>query len=258
MIPVRRPDWERPAFWVLVMLSLVSMLCSCARVAVKPSARDARQAVLVTAPDWNTAAATLQRYERRETGTPWIAVGGPIPAVLGRNGLAWGRGLAAESPGEGPVKREGDGRSPAGVFVIRSAFGYAPADNVPWIRLPYRRSSAGLKCVDDPASPHYNRFVDTAVEAETWDSHEDMLRRDDLYRFGAVIGHNDDPPVAGAGSCIFLHVWRGPNRGTAGCTAVALPRLEEILRWLDPALFPILVQLVAEDRERLREAWDLP
>ena len=229
--------------------------CECRDV--KPVPAESRQALLVTAPGWNAVAATLERYERTGAGVPWLAVGERIPAVLGRNGLAWGRGLATP-PLDGPVKEEGDGRSPAGVFRIRGAFGYAPAADVPWIRLPYRQATAGLKCVDDHASARYNRLVDTAVEPQTWSRHEEMLRKDDLYRLGAVIGHNDDPTVSGGGSCIFLHAWGGPDRGTAGCTAVALPRLEDILHWLDPALCPVLVQLVVEDREGVRTAWDLP
>ncbi len=229
---------------------------ACEYLDVRPIPAESRQVLLVTTPGWNAVAAVLERYERTAAGTPWRAVGGRIPAVLGRNGLARGRGLA--TPPDGPVKREGDGRSPAGVFRIRGAFGCAPAADVSWIRLPYRQATAGLKCVDDPASPRYNRLVDAAVEEQTWRRHEEMLRKDDLYRLGAVIGHNDDPVVPGGGSCIFLHAWGGPDRGTAGCTAVALPRLEEILRWLDPALCPVLVQLAVEDRERLRAAWDLP
>jgi len=232
------------------------MPSDCERRDVKPVPTESRQALLVTAPGWNAVAASLERYERTAAEMPWRAVGGRIPAVLGRSGLAWGPGLAPTS--DGPVKKEGDDRSPAGVFRIRSAFGYAPAADVPWIRLPYRQCTAGLKCVDDPASPRYNRIVDTAAEPQTWSRHEEMLRKDDLYRLGAVIGYNDDPVVPGGGSCVFLHVWGGPDQSTAGCTAVALPRLEDILCWLDPALFPVLVQLAAEDRERLRTAWDLP
>ena len=41
-----------------------------------------------------------------------------------------------------------------------------------------------------------------------------------LYRRGLVIDYRSDA-AAKAGSCIFLHVWRGPGHGTAGC--VALP-----------------------------------
>ena len=50
-------------------------------------------------------------------------------------------------------------------------------------------------------------------------SGEDM-RKIDLYRRGLVVDYPTDR-AARAGSCIFIHVWRGEGRGTAGC--VALP-----------------------------------
>lgn len=264
MMPYGVLDMPRSALWfMLMMLAVPLILSACARVAVKPPPPPpplpvARQAVVVTTPDWNAVAASLQRYERGEAGAPWLAVGERIAAVVGRNGLGWGRGIQPRDAQEGPVKREGDGRAPGGVFKLRSAFGYQPVADVPWIRLPYRQATTTLKCVDDPASPLYNCLVDTLSTAETWNSHENMLRKDDLYRLGVVVGHNDDPPVAGGGSCIFLHIWQGPDRGTAGCTAMAPLDIGEILRWLDPAKLPVLVQLVEGEYRRLRTVWDLP
>ena len=83
---------------------------------------------------------------------------GPIPAVVGRNGLAWGRGIHLEPPAGGPQKREGDGKAPAGIFRLGIAFGYGPGDSAPWIRLPYQQMTERIKCVDDVASPFYNHI----------------------------------------------------------------------------------------------------
>jgi L,D-peptidoglycan transpeptidase YkuD (ErfK/YbiS/YcfS/YnhG family) len=44
-----------------------------------------------------------------------------------------------------------------------------------------------------------------------------------------VLGHNDDPPVAGLGSAIFLHVADPGGRPTEGCVAVALADLLGLL-----------------------------
>ena len=200
------------------------------------------QAVVSLTAGWDSTDAVLQRYERPNTRAPWRAVGEPIRAVVGRTGLAWGRGMEAPR-GAGPEKREGDGRAPAGIFRLGPAFGYAPADSAAWIRLPYVHSRASVKCVDDPASRRYNRLVDQdTVATADWNSHEEMRLESEVYRLGVFVGHNDAPPVPGGGSCIFLHIWKGPGIATVGCTAMAAADLETLLRWLDPRARPVLVQ----------------
>ena len=163
--------------------------------------------------------------------------------------------------GAGPEKHEGDGCAPAGIFAITALFGYADPDT-PFARaakLPCLCATRDLKCIDDPASAHYNRIVDqTAIARPDWVSCEDMLRGDERYAVGAVVGHNCDPVVPGAGSCIFLHVWEAPGVPTAGCTAMSLADMTEISAWLDGAAPPLLVQLPQAEYECCREAWGLP
>jgi D-alanyl-D-alanine dipeptidase len=178
--------------------------------------------------------------------------------MLGKHGLAWGRGIHPLMAAERPRKREGDGKAPAGVFRIRRAFGYAAPGEVPWLRLPYRQVKPGTLCVDDPASAFYNRILEVSDAAPDWGSHEAMLREDGLYRLGAVVGHNEDPALPGAGSCIFLHRWRGPASPTEGCTALAEADLERVLRWLFPEAQPVLIQLPEEEYEKRRAPWCLP
>jgi L,D-peptidoglycan transpeptidase YkuD (ErfK/YbiS/YcfS/YnhG family) len=200
----------------------------------------------------------LQRFSRLPGGG-WVSVGATVPVMLGRAGLAWGRGLHPAMPGL--QKREGDRRSPAGVFAITALFGKAEPGS-PFARaakLPYLCATAGLKCIDDPASAHYNRIVDQSrVAQRDWASCEDMRRDDQRYVVGAVVGHNLEPPVPGAGSCIFLHVWEREGLPTAGCTAMALADMTEIAGWLDGAAVPVLVQLPEAEYGSVRELWDLP
>jgi D-alanyl-D-alanine dipeptidase len=85
-----------------------------------------------------------------------------------------------------------------------------------------------------------------------------MRRADDLYRWGILVDHNANPPVAGGGSCIFMHIWRGPGQPTVGCTAMAQADLELLLGWLDPERKPLLVQLPATQYQKLRHRWNLP
>ena len=53
----------------------------------------------------------------------WRQVGDVEPIVVGRTGVAWDDRQVRAAAGE-PVKREGDGRSPAGVFALDTAFGF--------------------------------------------------------------------------------------------------------------------------------------
>ncbi|HLT48633.1 MAG TPA: L,D-transpeptidase family protein [Rubricoccaceae bacterium] len=212
---------------------------------------ETRQLVVVVTPGWEATAGTLRRFERE--GAAWAEVGEPIPAVVGRSGLGWGRGLHPEGL-DGPPKREGDGRAPAGVFYLTEAFGYAEDAET---GLPYRHATDDLECVDDPASAHYNDVLDRTTVAPDWASHEEMRRRDDLYRLGVVVAHNR-PAEPGAGSCIFLHVWAGPRSTTSGCTAMQGAAMDALAAWLDADAAPVLVQLPEAEYVRWQAAWDLP
>jgi D-alanyl-D-alanine dipeptidase len=209
----------------------------------------------VTTATWDTTGGTLRRYSRDATGR-WRAEGARVPIVVGRTGLAWGFGFAPAAAGE-PTKHEGDGKAPAGVFPLGRAFGFAPSAKAVRTRLPYLALVETTECVDDTASAHYNTIVDRArVPRMDWTSSERM-RRIDLYRLGVVVDYNARPAV-GRGSCIFLHVWRGARSSTAGCTAMAEPALAELVRWLDPARRPALIQLTDAAYARRRAAWALP
>lgn len=216
----------------------------------------AEQLLVVRTSDWNATTGTLRRYERTGRAAPWRAVGEPIAVVVGRSGLAWDDGTAGAPDGE-PRKREGDGRAPAGIFPVDTAFGFASRASEVGTRLPYLPLLPTHECVDDGSSAHYNTTVDRAtVPRVDWGSSEKM-RSISLYRLGVMVGYNR-PPRAGRGSCIFLHVWDGPNSVTAGCTAMEESQLRTVVQWLDPARSPVLVQLTDGAYERRRASWALP
>ena len=205
-------------------LLLVSLVLACTSARSGDPLAGSRQKIVVTTANWNTTAGTLQRYER--DGDAWREVGAAIPVVVGRTGLS-------------DRKREGDGKSPAGVFPIGTLFGFAPSAD---FAMPYRQLRDTTECVDDTASRFYNRIVDRDQVKVDWSSSEKM-RSVGEYVWGAVVDYNT-PPVAGKGSCIFLHVWGGPQSTTAGCTAMREEDLLTVLHWLDPAKKPMLVQNV--------------
>lgn len=251
---MRRNVLKRLAVILVFVAACAPAGVASAKARRKSPLAGSRQVVLVTTPDWNSLRGTLRRFERRGAG--WTQIGEDFEVVVGRSGLGWGAGLV-ETEGEGPSKREGDGRAPAGVFALTRAFGFEGAGEVPWLRLPYTPLAPGVECVDDTASAHYNRVVDrTDLKAADWNSSERM-REVEGYRWGVVVAHNARA-VPGRGSCIFLHVWAGPSKGTAGCTAMEQPDLETLLHWLDMKKRPLLVQLPRSEYTRLRHAWKLP
>jgi len=222
-----------------------------------PVARANRQLLLVRSSSWTTSWGTLQQYERTATGA-WVAADAEFPVDLGRHGMAWGRGLHPR-PTSGASKTEGDGKSPAGVFALGSAFG--AADSLPDEArgFPYLQTQATTYCVEDVRSSFYNQIIDAHDVARTsWEKWSELRRRDGLFDWGVVVRQNAPDTQKGAGSCVFLHVWRGPRVPTSGCTAMARDRIAAVLRWLDPAAQPLLVQLPQAVLEGVRSAWGLP
>ncbi len=238
------------------------------RISPRPLIDRSEQLVVVTTPSWTSTTGSIQQFERASPDSEcinrliridceWRSIGKPEPVVLGRTGIAWGVGFDGVSS-EGPHKREGDGKSPAGIFPLDTIFGFAPPDSTRTVRLPYVQLLSTTDCVDDTASSHYNTVVDrSSVSRVDWSSAEHM-RQVAQYEVGVIVGYNAMPPVRGRGSCIFLHVWAGPLSHTAGCTAFYEPKLRDMIMWLDPKKRPLLVQLTANDYENLRTRWRLP
>lgn len=228
-------------------------------VPASPIPSSSGQMVLVLSKSFDATTGWLRRFERQSEDADWKAVGDATPVTLGRNGLGLGSGLHRIDPGSMPVKREGDGKSPAGVFRLSSAFGYAPPERLENLEIPYIHVTELLECVDDVNSGYYNQIVlRDAVDEVDWQSSEQMLMDGVWYEKGIVVDHNSSPVRPGAGSCIFLHNWSGPEDTTAGCTAMAPPALTEIVYWLDPDADPVLVQLTESLYEEYQKAWVLP
>jgi len=126
-------------------------------------------------------------------------------------------------------KREGDGRSPIGIWPVRRVL-YRPDVGAPQTALPAAPIARDDGWCDDPEDPAYNRPVKLPYRA----SFETMWRDDHIYDLVVVLGHNDDPPKPGFGSCIFLHLAREDYSPTQGCVALARPDLEAVLKAMRP------------------------
>ena len=86
-----------------------------------------------------------------------------------------------------------------------------------------------------------------------------MRLGDPSHALKVFVAHNTRPIQPGAGSAIFLHVWRRDgDRPTAGCTAMPRDQLETLVTWLDPDAEPVFVLLDRPSLAHLASSWDLP
>lgn len=171
--------------------------------------------------------------------------------------MAWGRGLHSV-PAKALLKREGDHRSPAGVYELDTAFGAAGELPESSHHFPYAQMRSSSYCVEDQRSEHYNQLIDATSMTAGWERWSEMARPDGLFDWGVVVRQNSPDVKRGAGSCVFLHIWRGAKKPTAGCTAMPKDAIVEVLRWLERERHPVLVQLPDEAFKAVQSSWGLP
>ncbi|MEP7213674.1 MAG: L,D-transpeptidase family protein [Acidobacteriota bacterium] len=246
----------------LTILSAIAQVKKPTRPAIRPPFSESLQALVVATKNWDAVQGTARLYERKTASSQWKPAGESFLVVVGRSGLGldddinhdlWGTPSSYTKP---VAKREGDGRSPAGLFPLTFAFG---SKTTPVTKLPYTDLKEFTECVDDVNSNHYNTIVDRMqVGAYDWKSSEKMLAVGEAYERGVFVAYNSYPPQKGAGSCIFLHIWKDENTGTSGCTAMKRSDLESLLTHLDPAKTPYLVQMPLDTYRSQQKSWKLP
>lgn len=128
------------------------------------------------------------------------------------------------------LKAEGDGASPIGVWPMRRVLYRPDRGPAPITALPVQPLEPDDGWCDDPADPNYNRPIKHPYPA----SAERLWLEDGVYDLVVVLGHNDDPVVAGKGSAIFLHLARPDYAPTEGCVALARADLEALLAQAKP------------------------
>ncbi|MBU6303551.1 MAG: L,D-transpeptidase family protein [Verrucomicrobia bacterium] len=219
--------------------------------------RDTGQVLVAIAKDWESDKALLWAMNRTPDG--WVsALGEPIEVLLGRNGLAWGRGVEPAKAPDDRVKREGDRRTPAGLFKVGKIYGEAarlPGGG----SYPYRRIGRWDAWVDDLKNPYYNQhYVAKPGRVPPWFESQRMRLGDAAYEFLIEIRHNADPPVPGYGSAIFFHIRRGEDRPSSGCTVMTRANLLRVIGWLRAEAKPHYVILPKAEYDRWQPEWQLP
>jgi D-alanyl-D-alanine dipeptidase len=219
---------------------------------------NSKQIIVVLTDSPNISDGVLFRLERNKK-SDWEIISKPIPIIIGKNGFAVGKSLIPIDKNGMGNKVEGDGKSPAGVFTLTKAFGFAPEKKLKGLKIPYIQVTNKTECVDDPKSKFYNQIVrNNEVDTVDWNSSEKMWKADPWYRFGVFVDNNCSPVEKGKGSCIFLHNWDGPADSTVGCTAMAPENMKTIVFWLDAKKNPMLIQLTNKLYDKYKNEWGLP
>ena len=133
-------------------------------------------------------------------------------AIIGKNGLG--------------KTKEGDGKTPVGVFLFVEAFGIL--EN-PGSRIDYTKVEENHYWVDDSSSSYYNQFVSTDVVAKDWTSAEHIVEFGESYHYVLATSYNMER-IPGKGSAVFLHCTSEDMRGTAGCIAISEEYMRAIMK----------------------------
>ena len=236
--------------WVLCSLLVFGQVLVPSWAGEKPPERSqplsgASRLVLVETQDFHSSDATISTYERQLPDGAWREVGVAAPAKIGRAGLGWGYTFRHLAQAGEPLKREGDKRAPAGIFALSRPFGFGSSRLMNYMQLERGRHV----CVDDVGSTHYSRIVNLGT-AGVGTSGERMWAVD-LYRKGILIDYPTSR-AAKAGSCIFVHLWRRPDKSTVGCVAASEPTVDRLQEWAnDPKDRTVIAIVPSTARERL-------
>ncbi|MEM6623407.1 MAG: L,D-transpeptidase family protein [Pseudomonadota bacterium] len=149
---------------------------------------------------------------------PWGArfLGRRFPCSIGRGGARF-------------VKREGDLATPIGRWALRGLYWRADRAAQPLTGMSSSPLGPQQGWAEDPVDPAYNRAI---CHPHPFPA-DRMFRGDPLYDICVFTDHNA-ACVPGAGSAIFVHLWRRPRWPTAGCVALRRVDLEWILERWDP------------------------
>ncbi len=168
------------------------------------AAKNAQQMLIAAAFSYDAADAWVSLHEK-QSGSIWHMTM-TTPGFIGKNGLG--------------KTREGDGKTPAGVFRFNRAFGIA---DDPGCAIPYVKADKDTYWSGDPRHGFcYNELVSLKdlpgldVESGSSERIADYVYQ---YRYCLNISYNEDC-VPGRGSAIFLHCLSPSKSFTDGCVAI--------------------------------------
>lgn len=188
------------------------------------TAAETNQLLVAVGNTEDPAKTTFSYYKKDESGV--LKQVFSVEAVSGMNGIT-------------EEKKEGDKKTPAGVYSFTMAFGML--EN-PGSILPYHKVKDGDHFVDDSNSSYYNRLVNEKEVAKDWNSSEVLIRQSPHYNYSLVLNYNPEY-TPGKGSAIFLHCPKTANNtGTSGCISIPEAYMKELVKTVDQNTKIIIVQ----------------
>lgn len=143
-------------------------------------------------------------------------------ALIGENGLG--------------KTKEGDGKTPIGVFRFIKAFGVL--EN-PGTKMDYIQVDESHYWVDDGSSTYYNQLVSTDEIIIDWESAEHICEYGESYGYVLATSYNSER-IQGRGSAVFLHCTSETAEATAGCVAIPEVYMEAIMKRVEPQCIVII------------------
>lgn len=194
---------------------------------------DSEQVILVSVADESDFHATLSFYEK--SGNEWIEKLEKVSATVGKYGIN--------------KEKEGDLKSPTGIYTLGSAFGFKNDING---KYPFLEVTGSHHWVDDSDSIYYNQLVNYSDSAVKLFKSAEQLITYDVYKYGIFIDYNLEN-VKNLGSAIFMHIYRGEDSPTGGCIALEENNLKFIIEQLDIFKNPLIIIGDEKDYQRFAD-----
>ena len=181
------------------------------------AAASADQMLIVAAFNETATDAWVSLHEKQGDGS-WCMVM-TSPGFIGKNGLG--------------KTKEGDAKTPTGVFHFNRAFGIAddPGSLIPYVKVDDDTYWSG----DTREGFHYNELVNLKdlpeLDIESGDS-EHIVDYPYHYQYCLNISYNEEG-TPGLGSAIFLHCLAPAKPFTGGCVSIPEDHMKWVMQHVD-------------------------
>ena len=115
-------------------------------------------------------------------------------------------------------KKEGDLKTPAGIFELGKIYYRPDRIEKPLSMLQTTTIKKNMGWCDDPKSKYYNKLI--KIKKNFKINHEKLYRKDNKYDIFILIKHNYKKVIKNQGSAIFLHLTKN-YLPTKGCVALS-------------------------------------